>query len=154
MLIDDIQEQFLQAFKSHDTLRANLLNMVKSAVQYKVVDLREKNLTLTDDMVRQIIQVEIKKRREAVDLYKKGNRLELADKEEKEIEILSHFLPKPLSEDEVVTEINQLIATLKASGKKDFGLVMKSANQVLRGKADGMMIKTTVEKLLDQMEAK
>jgi uncharacterized protein YqeY len=154
MLIDDIQLQFIQAFKAHDTVQANLLNMIKSAVQYKVVDLREKNMELTDDMVRQIIQVEIKKRKEAIDLYKKGNRMELAEKEEKEIEILSHFLPKPLTQDELEASVNQLIVALNASGKKDFGMVMKSANQTLRGKADGMLIKTTVEKLLERLETK
>jgi len=152
MLIDDIQAQFLHAFKAHDTLQANLLNMIKSAVQYKVVDLREKNIELTDDMVRQIIQMEIKKRKEAIDLYKKGNRLELAEKEEKEIEILSHFLPKPLTEDEIISEINKIILSTNATGKKDFGIVMKSANQILRGKADGMLIKTNVDKLLGKMD--
>jgi len=152
MLIDDIQAQFLQAFKAHDTLQANLLNMIKSAVQYKVVDLREKNMELTDDMVRQIIQMEIKKRKEAIDLYKKGNRLELAEKEEKEIEILSHFLPKPLTEDEIISEINKIILSTNATGKKDFGIVMKSANLILRGKADGMLIKTNVDKLLEKLE--
>jgi uncharacterized protein YqeY len=152
MLIDEIQTQFLQAFKAHDSLQANLLNMIKSAVQYKVVELREKHIELTDDMVKTIIQVEIKKRKEAIELYKKGNRLELAEKEEKEIEILSHFLPKPLSSEEIVDEIQKIIISTKATGKKDFGVVMKSANQTLRGKADGMVIKTTVEKLLEKME--
>jgi uncharacterized protein len=152
MLIDDIQSQFIQAFKAHDSLKANLLNMIKSAVQYKVVELREKKIDLTDEMVEQIIQSEIKKRKEAIDLYKKGNRLELAEKEEKEIEILSHFLPKPLTEDEIICEINKIILLAKATGKKDFSIVMKAANQVLRGKADGMLIKTTVERLLKEKD--
>lgn len=148
MLIDEIQAQFLQAFKAHDSLKANLLNMIKSAVQYKAVELRERKLEVTDLMVQQIIQSEIKKRKEAVELYQKGNRPELAEKEEKEILLLSQFLPKPLTEEEVLIELKKIIADTNASGKKDFGLVMKAANATLRGKADGMMIKNLVEKLL------
>ena len=150
MLMDEIQQQFLHAFKAHDTLKANLLNMVKSAVQYKVIELREKKQELTDEMVQQILQTEIKKRKEAVELYKKGNRLELAEKEEKEIVLLGQFLPKPLTSEEVEKEVKKIIETTKASGKKDFGLVMKSANASLRGKADGMTIKNLVEKLLEE----
>ena len=149
MLIDEIQKNFVEAFKSHDSFKANLLNMIKSAVQYKVIDLREKKAELTDEMVMQIIQSEIKKRKEAIDLYKKGNRLDLAEKEEKEIILLSIYLPKPLTEDEIRNRIKEFIISAKAVNKKDFGAVMKLANQALRGKADGMLIKTIVEELLD-----
>jgi uncharacterized protein YqeY len=150
MLIDEIQKNFVEAFKSHDSFKANLLNMIKSAVQYKVIDLREKQTELTDEMVIQIIQSEIKKRKEAIDLYKKGNRLDLAEKEEKEIILLSIYLPQPLTEDEIRNRIKEFIISTKATSKKDFGAVMKLANQALRGKADGMLIKTIVEELLDE----
>lgn len=150
MLKDEIQKQFVEAFKARDSFRSTLLNMVKSAIQYKEIDLKAKSQELNDEIILQVIQSEIKKRKEAITLYVQGNRMELADKEEKEIEILKKFLPTPLTAKEIEIEVDKIILGLQAKTMQDFGKVMKAVNQTLKGKTDGLTLKNLVEGKLNK----
>ncbi|MFQ5709959.1 MAG: GatB/YqeY domain-containing protein, partial [bacterium] len=89
-----------------------------------------------------------KKRKEAIELYEKSDRVDLLDKEKKELEIITQYLPKQLSEDEVAEVVAQVMKEVGAQSMQDFGRVMSTAMKHLKGKADGKMVQGIVRKLL------
>jgi hypothetical protein len=96
-----------------------------SAIKNRDIELRTASAQPDDDqMVTEVLQKMIKQRRESVDLYRKGNREELAAKEEAEIQVIERFLPQQLSDDEASAQIQSIIADTGASSMKDMGRVM------------------------------
>jgi uncharacterized protein YqeY len=89
-----------------------------------------------------------KQRKESADVFRQNGRPELAEKEEFQLEIISKYLPKQLSEEEITSELKDIIAQTNASGPQDMGKVMGIATKKLAGKADGKMISELVKKLL------
>jgi uncharacterized protein YqeY len=90
----------------------------------------------------------VKKRKDSIEQYRNANRPELADKEEAEMNILLEYLPKQLTEEEIVEEVKKLASELGASQKEDFSKLMPAAMKALKGKADGKVVKSIVEKVL------
>ncbi|MGB9856861.1 MAG: GatB/YqeY domain-containing protein [Dictyoglomaceae bacterium] len=148
MLYEKITKDYMQAVKIKDSFRAEVLSLLRSAIKYKEIDLREKGKELNDEEIIDVINKEIKKRKEAIDLYKQGNRLDLAEKEERELKILEEYLPEQLSEEELRNVLKRIIKEVDAKSIKDLGKVMKSAMTELRGKADGALIRKIAEELL------
>lgn len=103
---------------------------------------------LVDDEVVEIIQRQIKRRRESVELYRKGGREDLAQKEEKEIEVLSEYLPEQLSDDEIRQLAGEAIEETGATSPKEAGKVMGKLMPKVRGKADGRQVNKIVAELL------
>ena len=95
-----------------------------------------------------MISSEIKKRKEAIEVFNQGSRPDLADKEEAELKILSGYLPPQLSEEEIKEILANVIEELSASGPKDLGKVMKSAMPKLAGRADGREVNQLARELL------
>jgi len=95
-----------------------------------------------------IIIKEVKRRRESVDMYRKGNRPELAEKEEKEVVILEAYLPRMLSADELRPQIAAIIAQSGAKGAGDMNKVMPVVMQQFKGRADGRILNQVVRELL------
>jgi uncharacterized protein YqeY len=89
-----------------------------------------------------------KQRRESIRLYREGNRLELAEKEELELNILLEFLPSQLSPEDIEALVSQIIKETEASGAKDMGRVMKAVSPLTAGKADGKVVSDIVRRLL------
>ena len=110
---------------------------------------KEEKEELTEDDVIQIIQRGIKRRKEAIELYKKGEREELAEKESKEIDILQAYLPKALSPEELEQKVDEIITELNIADKKQMGLVMKEMMSRFRGRVDGTQVKEIVIKKLE-----
>lgn len=145
-LQQEIDRAFLEAQKAKDALRVSTFRMLRAELKNREIEHREK--PITDEEIIQVIQTQIKKRKEAIELYSKGGRKDLADKETKEMEILSSFLPKQLSEAELQAIVTKVIQTLGASGPKDLGAVMKAVMAEAKGKADGKAINQMVKKQL------
>lgn len=148
MLYEKITKDYMQAVKSKDSFRAEVLSFLRSVIKYREIDVREKGKELSDEDIIDVINKEIKKRKEAIDLYKQGDRLDLAEKEERELKILEEYLPEQLSEDELRNVLKRIIQEVDAKSIKDLGKVMKSAMAELKGKADGALIRKIVEELL------
>lgn len=146
MLLEKMNKDFVQAMKNKDALRVSVLKMLKSQVKYREIDNREK--PVTDEDVVEIIGKEIKKHEESIEMYRTGNREDLAKKEEEELKILKEYLPRQMTEEEVIAFVSEVIVKLGAESPKDFGRVMKEVMTALRGKADGAIIKRTVEESL------
>lgn len=148
MLKEQIQKDYLLAFKSKDRVSTDTLGMLKAAIQYVEVEARSKSQEVKDEDIMSIIQAEVKKRKEAIESFRKGGREDSALAEEEQMKVLLAYLPKPLSKEELTKLLEEIIKTVAARDMNDFGKVMKNASLQLKGKADGNMIKTIVEELL------
>ncbi len=107
-----------------------------------------KESELTDEQVIEVVSSEIKKRKDAIVLYEKGNRPELAEREKKEIEILKKYLPEQLSEEELKKIVEESINKTEAKEMKDMGKVMADLNPKIKGRADSGEVSKIVKELL------
>ena len=144
-IIDQIEHDFLNAFKAREELKTQTLRLLKSAIKNKEIAIGKKP---TSEEVIQIIAREVKQRKDSAEEYTKGNRPELAEKEKEEIEILKVYLPEQLSKDEIAKIVEDTISALKATSAKDMGRVMAEVMPKLKGKADGTMVSELVKEKL------
>ena len=136
MLRDDINSALKDAMKSGDARRVSTLRLVNAAFKNADIELRGQGKgPLAEDELLALLQKMIKQRQEAIELYEKGGRAELAQQEREEIAIIAGYLPKQMSEDEVKAAIAAAIAETGAAGIKDMGKVIA----VLKGKFAGKM---------------
>jgi uncharacterized protein YqeY len=129
-----------------DEIRVSTLRMLKSALGYLRIE--RKTEALSDGDIVGVIQKELKKRREAIEQYKTGNRPELVDREQKEAAVLESFLPQPLSDSELEELVRTTIQEVSATSKKDMGAVIRAVQAKAAGRADGKAISAAVGKLL------
>jgi len=144
-LEERLVEEMKQAMKSNDKLRLSTIRMIRSSMKNKEIELRKK---LEDEDIVKVIQVMVRKGEESVEQFQAGKRVDLVEKETKEIEILKSFLPQPLSQEEILKIIDQSIQETQASSLKDIGKVMKSVMPKIGGKADGKLINQLVKERL------
>jgi len=140
-LLDEMKE----AMKSNDKLRLSTIRMIRTAVKNKEIEQRKR---LDDETILRVIQGMVKKGEESVEQFKLGGRMDLVEKETKEMEILRSFLPQPMSQEEILKIIDQTIEETKASSLKDMGKVMKSVMPKLGGRAEGALINGLVKEKL------
>ena len=125
MIRDDIKAATIAAMKGGDKESVGTLRLISAAIKNRDIELRTSSQTPDDDLlVTEVLQKMIKQRRESVDLYRKGNREELAAKEEAEIVVIERFLPAQMDDAEAGAAIQAIIAELGASSMKDMGRVM------------------------------
>ena len=145
MIRDDIKAALVSAMKSGDMASVQTIRMVQSAIKNRDIELRTASQQPDDDaLVTEVLQKMIKQRRESVDLYRKGNREELAAKEEAEIAVIERFLPRQMSEEEAKVAIAAIIAETGATSMKDMGKVMaevkaRHATSIEPAKASGLV---------------
>ena len=137
MIRDDIKTALVAAMKGGDKVSTGTIRLIQSAIKNRDIELRTSTAPADDDlMVAEVLQKMIKQRRESVELYRKGNRAELADAEEAEIAVIERFLPKQMSDEEASAAIQAIIAETGASGMKDMGRVMGEVKSRLAGQLD------------------
>jgi uncharacterized protein YqeY len=144
-LEERLVEEMKQAMKSNDKLRLSTIRMIRSALKNKEIELRKK---LEDEDIVKVIQVMVRKGEESVEQFQAGGRMDLVEKEKREIETLKSYLPQPLSQEEILKIIDQSIQETQASSPKDIGKVMKSVIPKIGGKADGKLINQLVKEKL------
>jgi hypothetical protein len=145
VLEERLVEEMKQAMKSNDKAKLSTIRMIRSAVKNKEIDLRK---PLDDDAIFRVIQGMVKKSEESIEQFKIGGRMDLVEKETKEIEIMKSYLPQPLSREEILKVIDQTIEETKASSLKDLGKVMKTVMPKLGGKVDGALVNQLVKERL------
>ena len=141
-LLSDMKE----AMKSKDSLKLGTVRGVISAIKNQEIDLRK---DLDEEEILAIVSREVKKRKEAANLYEKGKRPELKDKEIQEMEFLQTYLPEQVSEEDLRQRIQQVIAETGAEGMKDFGKIMKTLVPEFKGKADNALIRELANEYLN-----
>lgn len=146
-LKNQIQQDLTEAMKAHDENKTSVLRMLKAAILKFEVSGSEKK-DATDEDVVSIINKEIKQRRDSAEQFKKGNRFEMAEKEEKEIEVLLDYMPPQMSEEEVRKIAKEVIEETGAKSKQDIGRVMGVMMGKVKGQADGSLVNEVVASLL------
>lgn len=142
MLYNEINKTMLEAMKSKDKETLSTIRLLKSAIDlYKI---NNKLTEITDDVVIEVASKQVKQHRESIEEFRSAGRNDLADNLEKEISIISKFLPEQLSKEEIEKEIDEIFAEVKPESRKDMGKVMKEANVRLKGKADFKLVSEIV----------
>lgn len=142
MLYDKINKTMLEAMKSKDKDTLSTIRLLKSAIDlYKI---NNKLTEITDEVVIEVASKQVKQHRESIEEFRNAGRDDLADHLEKEIKIISEFLPEQLTKEEIENEVNKIFDEIKPEGKKDMGKIMKEANIRLKGKADFKLVSTIV----------
>src|SRR5580698_2315515 len=141
-LLDRIQTDMVAAMRAKDELNLNAIRMIKAALKKHEVDSMK---PLDEATELQILGTLIKQRREAAEMFRKGDRAELADKEEAELKLIESYMPSPPSDQEIEDAIGQALAETGATSQKQMGLVMKAAQAKLAGKrVDGRALSEKV----------
>jgi len=145
MLREDLQNALKEAMKAHDTATVAAVRLIIAGQKEKDVEARGKGQKEASDAdLMSMMQTMIKQRKESVEIYENAGRPELAEKEKAEIAVIEKFLPKQMSEDEIVAAIKAVVAEVGAESMKDMGKVMgvlrtKYAGQMDFGKASGLI---------------
>lgn len=136
------------AMKEGDTEKRDTLRMLDSMIKNVEIEKKKREEGLSDSEIQEVAARAIKQRRDAAAQYESGGRTDLAEKEKKEIEILSAYMPEQIGEDEIRKIIKGIISKTGASGKSEIGKVMGAAMGELKGKADGGTVKKIAEEEL------
>ena len=146
-IINLIEENVKSSLKERNKERTLTLRLAISEFKKEEID---KKIVLTDEDALRILQRMIKQRKDSYSQFSDAGRSELAEKEQKEIEILSEFLPEQLSEEELSSIVLEVIKETEAQGPQDMGKVMGSLKQRIQGNADmGLVSKIVKEKLIN-----
>ena len=146
-LKDKFSAQLKEAMKSRDSVRLGCLRMIISAVKNAEI---EKRGELDEAETMKVLTKLAKQRSESIEMYRKGGRDELVQKETAELEIVKSFLPEPLSDEELAKLVEDAIAEVEASEPKDMGKVMKAIGPKVTGRADGKKVSDAVKSKLLQ----
>lgn len=142
-LLERIQREMTDAIKARDEARLGAIRMVKAALQKHQIDSMK---PLDEASELQVLNMLLKQRREAADMFRKGGREELAGKEEEELRMIEGYMPAAASDAEIETAIEAALAETGATTAKQMGLVMKAAQAKLSGKrADGKALSERVK---------
>ena len=144
-LYETIQADMYKAMKNNEKFKSSTLRVALAKLKDKKIELRE-DLSKNDEV--KIIKNLVKQRKEAADIYEKNNRSELMKNEMNELEILSMYLPKMMSENELNTLIKEVISDTGATNMSDMGKVMPEIMKRSAGKADGKMVQQIVSDFL------
>ena len=142
-----ILEDLVAAMKSQDKETLSVLRMVKGAVQLEEINLKHE---LNDDEMITVLSRQIKTRKESIEEFKKGNRQDLIDKTQQEIDILSKYMPKQLSQEEVEQVINDAFNKVNPQGPSDMGKIMGIVSPLLKGKADMSLVSKLIKEKLNK----
>jgi len=144
-LTEQIRADLTESMKARTAERTSTLRMVQAALKNEQISVGHE---LSDEEALAVIRKGIKQRQDSVEQFTKGNRPELAAKEEAEIGILKSYMPPELSDAELESGLREIIASTGAQSKKDMGKVMKEATARYKGRADGKKIQEIVSRLL------
>ena len=146
-LFEKINIDIKKAMLAKEKEKLEALRAIKAA--FMVAKTEKGNSELTEEKEIIIVQKLVKQRLDTAEVYRQNNRPELAEKEEFEAKIISVYLPKQLSEEEIIAEVKAIIEQTGASSMKDMGKIMGIASKKLAGKADGKIISNIVKQMLE-----
>lgn len=144
-LLERMDRALVESMKARTAARTSALRMARAALKNREID---KRAPLEDADVLQVLGTLVKQRREAAEMFRAGNRPELAAKEEAEIAVLQEFLPQELAAEELAALVAQAVAQVGARGPGDLGKVMSALMPQVRGRADGKKVNEAVRTAL------
>jgi uncharacterized protein YqeY len=137
-----IEEEMIRAAKAKEKIRLSALRLMKNAVHNKEIDLKRE---LTEAECLQVFAAMVKQRRDSIEQFEKGGRMDLVEKETAELKVVQEFMPEQFSEEDLMAAIEKAIQETGAAGPKDMGKVMKTLLPVISGRADGKVVSEKVK---------
>jgi uncharacterized protein YqeY len=144
-LKERLREDMKEALKAKDKVKLSTIRMINSLIKNAEIEKRGK---LTDEEIVQLLMKYAKQRRESIEMYEKGGRQDLVEKEKAELAVVESYLPKQMTEEEIKEIVKEAIEETGASSPKDIGKVMKVVMPKVRGRADGSLVNKIVRDLL------
>jgi len=145
---DKILSDIVVAMKEKDKDKLAVLRMVKGAMQLEEIN---KKRNLVDDEVIAVLSKQIKTRKESIVDFEKGNRQDLIEQTNKEIEILNKYMPEQLSDEEVINVIDDIFTKVNPTSSSDMGKIMGMVTPILKGKADMSLVSKLVKEKLNNL---
>ncbi|PIU41242.1 MAG: glutamyl-tRNA amidotransferase [Candidatus Omnitrophica bacterium CG07_land_8_20_14_0_80_42_15] len=145
MLQEKIEKDLKGALKQRDSVKVGILRLVKADICNYMIEKLLKEIK--DEDILGIIQKQIKRHQESIELFKKGSREDLVKKETEELATLNIYMPKMLSEEELKIIVKDTAKELQATDKKDFGKIMKAVIEKTKGRVDGKLVSKLVSEL-------
>ena len=138
MLRDRLNEALKEATLAKDTCATATIRLILAALKDRDIAVRSKDNSeaIDDDDILRLLQTMVKQRRESIDMYRKGNREDLADREAREIEVIQRFLPEQMGDASVTEAVEQVISDVGARGLKEMGKVMSALRERYAGRMD------------------
>ena len=146
MLVDKIFDDYKEAMKARDTFKSSVLSFLRAEMLNQAT--AKKKDKLDDAEIFVVIKKQIKQRQDSIEQFTKGGRLDAAEKEKKELEILKSYLPEEMSVGQIKSLIEEAVALTGSSGMKDMGKLMKELTGKIAGKADGKLVSDLVRQRL------
>jgi hypothetical protein len=144
-MVEQLEKDMIAAMKAGEKERLTVIRMVKAALKQEQIDHKKE---INDDLLIDVVNKQIKMRKDSIAEFEKANRTDLVDKTQSEIDILAAYLPEQLSSEEVEKIINDIFEEVKPEGMKDMGKVMGLAQGKLKGKADMKEVSTIIRNKL------
>lgn len=144
-LTEQIRADLTESMKARDAERTSTLRMLQASLKNEQINVGHE---LSDEEAMTVIRKAVKQRLDSIDQFTKANRLEMAAKEQSEMNLLKTYLPAELSDAELESGLREIVASTGAASKKDLGKVMKEATARFKGRADGKKIQEIVARLL------
>lgn len=145
-LTEKINQDLKDAMRSGDKIRLETIRSIRALILEFEKSGTGKELTAEEEI--RMLSTAAKKRKESIEQFRNGGRIELAEKEEAELKIIEEYLPKQLSLEEILSEVKKIALEVGAKTKEDFPKLMPHAAKALKGKADGKVVREIVEKVL------
>ena len=143
-----ILEDLKNAMKAQDKEKLSVIRSVKGALQLEEIN---KKKELSDDEVIAVIGKQIKMRKDSIEEFKKGNRLDLIEQYQKEIEILNVYMPEQLKEEEIIEIIDEAFSSINPTSSSDMGKIMGAVMPKLKGKADMSFVNKIIKDRLNNL---
>lgn len=144
-MVEQLEKDMIAAMKAGEKERLTVIRMVKAALKQEQIDHKKE---INDELLIDVVNKQIKMRKDSIAEFEKANRTDLVDKTQSEIDILATYLPEQLSSEEVEKIINDIFEEVKPEGMKDMGKVMGLAQGKLKGKADMKEVSTIIRNKL------
>lgn len=140
-MVEELNKDMITAMKNKEKEKLTVIRMVKAALKQEQIDHKKE---INDDLLIDVVNKQIKMRKDSITEFDKAGRDDLKEKTQAEIDILMKYLPEQLSEEEVISVIDEIFEELKPTGPKDMGKVMQQASLKLKGKADMKQVSTII----------
>jgi len=144
-MVEKLKQDMIEAMKQKEKERLTVIRMVKAALDKERID---KKVEITDDLLIDVVNKQIKMRNDSITEFKKANRMDLVEKNTFELEVLQQYLPEQLTKEEVEKVIDEIFDIVKPTSQKDMGKVMKEVTPKLKGKADMKLVSEIIKEKL------
>lgn len=147
-MYEKLKKDIIEAMKAKDTLKLQTLRGLKGEIDLEHIN---KKVEINDELIINMLTRQIKTRKESINEFQKGNREDLVNKTQTEIDLLSVYLPKQLDENEVIELIEEVFDKVNPTSSKDMGLIMKEITPLVKGKADMSLVSKIIKDKLSSL---